>query len=61
MMTSNEHFEVFSRGYRTWQEHTHALPFRCDRNMAKGVFELGLDCVIDYLLPVLSAAAEHSA
>jgi hypothetical protein len=29
--------------------------------MAKGVFELGLDCVIDYLLPVLSAAAEHSA
>lgn len=61
MITSNEQFEVFARELRTWQEHTHALPFRHDRNKAKGAFELDLDHVIDYLLPVLSAAAERSA
>lgn len=61
MNTSNEQFEVFAKAFRTWQERTHAVPFRRDRSMAKGAFELDLDHVIDYLLPVLSAAAEGSA
>ena len=60
MTTSEEQFEVFGRAYTAWQSHTQALPFRRNRALPRGAFELDLDHLIDYVQPIMAAAAECS-
>lgn len=60
MTASEDQFEVFNQDYATWQSRTQALPLRRNRDAPKGAFELDLDHLIDYVRPVLDAAAKHS-
>lgn len=60
MTTSEERFDVFGQEYAAWHNQTQALPIRRDRRSAKGTFELDLDHLIDYVQPIMAAAAEGS-
>lgn len=60
-MTAEEQFDSFSREYDAWYKHTQALPLRLNRSLAtRSAFEVDLDHVIDYVRPILAAAAERS-
>jgi hypothetical protein len=60
MTIQQDQFGVFGREYTAWYGHTQALPFRRDRNLTKGAFELDLDHMIDYVQPIFAAAAKRS-
>src|SRR2546426_11542564 len=61
IMTIEEQFELFKREYDAWHRHTQTLPMRLDRGLAtRGAFEVDLDHIIDYVQPILAAAAERS-
>jgi hypothetical protein len=60
MTRAEEPFDVFKQEYTAWHRHTQALPFRRARGLPKGAFELDLDHVIDYVQPILAAAAKRS-
>lgn len=61
MTSAEEQFEVFGQAYTAWQSQTQALPFRRNRELPKGAFELEVDHLIDYVQPILAAAAKRSA
>ena len=60
MMTLDDQFEVFRREHAAWWRDTQAMPFRRDRESPKTAFELDLDHLVDYVQPILVAAADHS-
>lgn len=60
MTASEDQFELFGQAYAAWKSQTQALPFRCNRTLPRGAFELDLDQLIDYLQPIMAAAADRS-
>lgn len=60
MIRENEQFDAFTKAYIAWDSRTQVLPFRRDLDLLKGAFELDLDHLIDYVRPILTAAAKRS-
>lgn len=60
MTNPAQQFDLFEKAYAEWQVRSAMMPFRHNRDQTIKAFELELDHLVDYLQPVLAAAAKHS-